>query len=250
MLSEKIVVVDDDQRIIKSMEIGLTEYELIIFKDGESALAFLRKPNMIKLVLLDVMMPGLDGLSVLEEIKKMKRDVSVIMITAYGSQDVAIAALRNRADDFLEKPFDMGDLRSRIKNILRRKSCNLHLSYNKEDYVTRIKSFIERNYTDTTLECIADELCLSPKYISRMFNQKNNLSFREYKVKVKMDKAKNLLEKTHLNINEIAIDLGYQNPESFMRIFKKRIGVTSMQYRRKFGKTKKSKIIKLKLKKD
>lgn len=238
MLSEKIVVVDDDQRIVKSLEMGLTEYELIVFNNGEDVLSFLRKPNMIHLVLLDVMMPGIDGLSVLEEIKKMKRDIAVIMITAHGSQDIAVQALRNHADDFLEKPFDMEDLRGKIRDILRVKLRGQRFSNNKADYVDRIKSFIDRNYTETTLECVSNELCLSPKYVSRMFNERNKLNFRDYKVKVKMDKAKNLLKKSYFNINEIAIELGYQNPESFMRIFKRVIGSTPLQYRRKFGKMK------------
>src|SRR3990167_2098322 len=78
-------------------------------------------------------------------------------------------------------------------------------------------------------------MCLSPKYVSRMFNKTHGASFRDYKVKVKLDLAKNLLKKTSFSVNKIAFDLGYQNAESFMRIFKRVSKVTPTQYRKKHG---------------
>lgn len=238
MLSEKIVVIDDDARIIKSLELALSEYEIIGFTDCQKGLNFLQKPNLIQLVLLDVMMPEMDGLSLLQEIRKFNKDVAVIIMTAYGSKDVAIQALRHNANDFVEKPFDFTELKDKIRALLKEKLQFHDYKDEHSRYVERIKSFIERNYKNATLESIADEICLSPKYISRFFNKKNNENFREYKLKIRIDKAKSLLEKSHLNVSEIAIELGYQNPESFMRIFKRTTQLTPMQYRKKNGKMK------------
>ncbi len=233
MISEKILAVDDDARVIKSIKISLEEYEIIDFSNGEEVLEFLRKPNEINLVLLDVMMPGIDGISVLNEIKKNNSDIAVIIMTAYGSLDVAVQALRYHADDFLEKPFDVDDLRVKIRTILKNKSRFNRSSGEKNDNVERIKRFIERNHKNASLEFIASEMCLSPKYVSRMFNEKCGFSFRDYKVKVKIDVAKSLLKNSSFNINEISFKLGYQNPESFMRIFKRMSKMTPMQYRKK-----------------
>ncbi|MCA9399850.1 MAG: response regulator, partial [Candidatus Omnitrophica bacterium] len=94
MLSEEIVVIEDDPRIVRSLEMMLPEYEMVHFSNGKDALEYLVKPNLINLVLLDVMLPGMNGLSVLKQIKEANKDIAVIMMTAFGSMDVAIQALR------------------------------------------------------------------------------------------------------------------------------------------------------------
>ncbi|MFT5388317.1 MAG: DNA-binding response OmpR family regulator, partial [Candidatus Omnitrophota bacterium] len=106
MLSEKILVVDDNPRVIQSLKLGLEEYEIKDFNSGEAVLDYLRKPNLINLVMLDIMMPGIDGLTTLQEIKKINKDIAVIMMTGFSSKDVAIEALRLHADDYVEKPFN------------------------------------------------------------------------------------------------------------------------------------------------
>jgi YesN/AraC family two-component response regulator len=235
MIFEKIVVIDDDHRVIKSIKLALTEYEIIDFSSGEKALEFFRRPHDVSLVLLDVMMPGMNGLNVLYEIKKLNKDITVIIMTAYGSQDIAIQALRNRADDFMEKPFTIDDLKDKIKSHLRERGDVFTAGRDQNDQVDRIKRFIDRNLSNVSLEYIAEEMCLSPKYVSRMFNKISGSSFRNYKVKMKIDLAQSLLKKTLLSINKIAYDLGYQNPESFMRIFKRMTKYTPTQYRKKYA---------------
>ncbi|MCK5178716.1 MAG: response regulator transcription factor [Candidatus Omnitrophica bacterium] len=235
MISEKIVVIDDDPRIIKSVKLAFPEYEFIDFSDGEEALAYLRTPNNINVVLVDFMMPKMDGISVLSEIKKGMDHIGVILMTGYGSKDVILDALRNHADDFIEKPIQMPELKEKLRFFLKERLHAQNLRKDKNNQVDRIKRFIERNCNNVKLDFIADEMCLSPKYVSRFFNQNNELNYREYRLQVKMDRAKSFLTKTHLNVCEIAIELGYQNPESFMRIFKRMTKMTPTQYRKKNG---------------
>ncbi|MCK5259835.1 MAG: response regulator transcription factor [Candidatus Omnitrophica bacterium] len=235
MISEKIVVIDDDPRIIKSVKLAFPEYEFIDFSDGEEALAYLRTPNNINVVLVDFMMPKMDGISVLSEIKKGMDHIGVILMTGYGSKDVILDALRNHADDFIEKPIQMPELKEKLRFFLKERLHAQNLRKDKNNQVDRIKRFIERNCNNVKLDFIADEMCLSPKYVSRFFNQNNELNYREYRLQVKMDRAKSFLTKTHLNVCEIAIELGYQNPESFMRIFKRMTKMTPTQYRKKKG---------------
>ncbi len=231
MISEKIVVVDDDARVVKSIRMILPEYEIIDFSDGEKALAHLKRPNDINLVLLDVMMPKIDGLTLLHEIKKIKKDIRVIIMTAYGSRDVLVQALRSHADDFIEKPFHRSELKDRISVILRDKLYERNLRKDKDNQVDRIKRFIDRNYDNVNLDFIADEMCLSSRYVSRMFKKKNKTNYRDYKLKVKLDKGIKLLTETSLTVSEIAISIGYQNPETFMRMFKHETKLTPSQYR-------------------
>ncbi len=238
MLSEKIVVIDDDSRIVKSLKMALIGYEIKDFSDAKTALNYLCKPNMIHLVMLDIMMPGIDGLKALQEIKKINKDIAVIMMTAYSTKDVAIEALRLKADEFIEKPFQVNDVKSKIQRILHEKLQNGQVKSSNGGYVDRIKTFVKRNQKNATLDFIGEEMSLSPKYISRMFSKKNGVSFRDFKLQTKIEKAKELLKKSHLNITEIAFELGYQNPESFMRLFKRLTNLTPSQYRKKFGKRK------------
>jgi two-component system response regulator YesN len=155
------------------------------------------------------------------------------MMTAYGSRDIVIQALRDQADDFIDKPFSTQDLKERISAILKKKMYSRNFRKDKDDQVHRIKRFIERNYQNVNLKFIADEMCLSSRYVSRMFNKKNNLNYRSYKLKIKMDRAKELLLKTQRNVSEIALELGYQNPETFMRIFKRLMKMTPSEFRLK-----------------
>ena len=235
MISEKIVIVDDDPRIIKSVKLAFPEYEFIEFQNGEDVLQFLRKPNNINIILLDFMMPKMDGISALSEIKGFMPDVGVILMTGFGTRDVIIDALRNHADDFIEKPIQMPDLKRKILRLLRERLYVQNIRKDKNDQVDRIKRFIERNSTNVNLDYVANELCLSPKYVSRVFNRNSSVNYRNFKLQVKMDKAKALLTKTQKDVCEIAIELGYQNPESFMRVFKRLTKITPTQYRKKNG---------------
>jgi two-component system response regulator YesN len=155
---------------------------------------------------------------------------------------VVIQALRSQADDFIDKPFSIPDLKEKIDTILKKKMYSQNFRKDKDDQIHRIKRFIERNYQNVTLGYIAEEMCLSSRYLSRVFNKKNDISYRRYKLKVKMDRAKELLLKTQLNVSEIAIELGYQNPETFMRIFKRLTNMTPSEYRLKSKKIKPEKV--------
>lgn len=232
MISEKIVVIDDDPRIIKSMRIGLNEFEIVDFQRGEEALAYLRKPNNVNIILLDYMMPELDGISVLSEIRSFMKDVSVILVTGHGTKDVMLEALRNHADDFVEKPVQMSKLKEKVNNLLRQKLYTKDFHRDKENQIERIKHYVKRNDCKVSLQDIADEMSLNPKYISRIFNAKNDLSFRDFKLQIKIDRAKELLCSTHLDVAEISLELGYQNAESFMRIFKRLTNQTPTEYRK------------------
>ena len=233
MISDKIVVVDDDLRVIKSLKIILSRYEIIDFQDGKKAIDFLNKPRDIQLVLLDVMMPEIDGLTVLKEIKKNNKDLIVFIMTAYGTRDVVVQALRGHADDFIEKPFDIETLNKKISNVLKG-NLNLNKNATNKDYkVARIKNFIRRNYKEMNLDIIAGEMNLNPKYISRMFKETTGISYKDFHLDTKMDAAKSLLEGTSFNVDEISYQLGYQNPESFMRIFKRKNNLTPTEYREK-----------------
>jgi len=120
MAHEKILVADDDKNICELLRLYLEkeQYTVVIANDGNEAVAKFNEeaPAMI---LLDIMMPGLDGWQVCREIRK-KSNVPIIMITAKGETFDKVLGLELGADDYVVKPFDAKEIVARIKAVLRR----------------------------------------------------------------------------------------------------------------------------------
>ncbi len=117
---EKVLVVDDEASIRRILDtrLSMIGYVVITACDGEEALSIFRKetPN---LVILDVMMPKLDGYGVCQEIRKTS-DVPIIMLTALGDVADRITGLELGADDYVIKPFSPKELEARIRSVLKR----------------------------------------------------------------------------------------------------------------------------------
>ena len=122
MSLEKIMVADDDQNICELLRLYLEkeQYTVVIAYDGNEAIAKFNSENPA-LILLDIMMPGLDGWQVCREIRK-KSNVPIIMITAKGETFDKVLGLELGADDYVVKPFDAKEIVARIKAVLRRVS--------------------------------------------------------------------------------------------------------------------------------
>lgn len=230
-----ILLVDDNKDFRDEFRDYLEDYEVIEASNGEEALNLLRKPNEIDLVILDVMMPGLRGTEVLKEIKGMAPDLGIIILTGYSSKDVAIEALKGRADDYIEKPLNIDKTKEIIEKILEAKKGVGDINTSDvKGKIERVKRFAERNYHKRVcLKDVAALVYLSPKYLSRIFKQNTGMEFSEYKLEIKIKRAKEFLKKTGCNINQISYKLGYQNTESFTRIFKRITGYTPREYRDK-----------------
>ncbi len=117
---QKILIVDDDENIAELISLYLTKecFETMIVGDGESALSARAgfDPNLI---LLDLMLPGIDGYQVCREIRSTS-NVPIIMLSAKGEVFDKVLGLELGADDYMEKPFDSKELVARVKAILRR----------------------------------------------------------------------------------------------------------------------------------
>ena len=119
-VKQKILIVDDDNNIAELISLYLTKecYDTKIVNDGEQALIAFEhyKPNML---LLDLMLPGIDGYQVCREIRA-KSDVPIIMLSAKGEVFDKVLGLELGADDYILKPFDSKELVARVKAVLRR----------------------------------------------------------------------------------------------------------------------------------
>lgn len=132
MSSEKILVVDDDTNICELLRLYLEKdrYSVCIANDGEEAVREFNDQNP-DLVILDIMLPKLDGWQVCREIRKTS-EKPIIMVTAKGETFDKVLGLELGADDYVVKPFDTKEVIARVKAVLRRTCSNTEVDNNKK----------------------------------------------------------------------------------------------------------------------
>jgi DNA-binding NtrC family response regulator len=122
-----ILIVDDEVGPRESLRMILKPiYEIYTATNGDEALQVIQNEN-IDLVTLDLRMPGLSGIEVLREIKKVRADVEVIVITGYGTLTNAQEAIRYGAGDFISKPFNVADIIAIISKSFERRNYNMKI---------------------------------------------------------------------------------------------------------------------------
>lgn len=118
---QKILIVDDDNNIAELISLYLTKecFETVIVNDGESVFPIVESSEPPQLILLDLMLPGMDGYQVCREVRA-KHEIPIIMLSAKGEVFDKVLGLELGADDYIEKPFDSKEMVARVKAVLRR----------------------------------------------------------------------------------------------------------------------------------
>ena len=127
-MAKKVLVVDDEKLIVKGIRFSLEQdgMEVDCAYDGEEALN-LAKANNYDMILLDIMLPKMDGFEVCQAIREFS-DMPIVMLTAKGDDMDKILGLEYGADDYITKPFNILEVKARIKAIMRRTSPSKHKS--------------------------------------------------------------------------------------------------------------------------
>lgn len=203
------------------------------------------------LIITDLMMPGLDGLEVCRQIRdnEITDHIPIIVVTAKVTEEERIKGLEAGADAYLAKPFNADELRMRVEKMLDRhrrlrdKFGNIGDVANKEHRWTDI----ERRFLAKTVDSIyhlldkrqldvntlAETLCMSPRQLHRKLVAITGDSPATYVLKIKMQRARILLEtKPGLTIEDIAERCGFEHTPNFYNAFKKMYGITPMNYRK------------------
>ncbi len=140
-MKKKILAIDDEEDLLELLRFNLTRdgYNVVCAESGEEALEKVAA-SAVDLILLDLMLPGIDGLDVARALKKdnRTRKIPIIMLTAKGEEADIVAGLELGADDYITKPFSPRVLAARIKAVLRRNEKNSETASN----ITRIHELI------------------------------------------------------------------------------------------------------------
>ncbi len=250
IVPSQILIVDDDAAYVE----GLSDaYRVVTVQTGRVAIDRVKLRSDIDLAVIEYRLSDMSGIEVMKEIKDVEPSVLVLIVTAYGDEDVAVEAFRGGARDYLKKPFSISELSTKIdfylalrhadkqrrKNILpgsetpalpgRPPSAVTLSQYHKIQQAVR---FINDNYrTDICLDAVAGGADMSPSHFSRIFKKVMGLSYQEYLNNRRITKAKSLLRTSPQSVTEIAVSLGFADPTGFGRIFKKLTGQTPSAYR-------------------
>ena len=237
----KIMIVDDEilERQALKMIINNSQCGKVIAEacNGREAIELDRKFNP-DLIIMDVKMPGIDGIKASQIIKEQNSNKIIIMITAYDDFELVHKALVLGVDDYILKPIKPDNLISILNNFFVNFKINKEVSDPKvlnEDKEVPIKAAIEyihKNFSkNITLEKTASICNLSPCYFSKMFKKQVGVTFISYVNDIKINKAKEILENQDIPVLNVALDLGFEDCGYFIRVFKKSQGVTPKKYR-------------------
>ena len=166
---QRILIVDDDENIAELVALYLTKecFDTKIVNDGESAVLSYEAydPNLI---LLDLMLPGMDGYQVCREIRS-KSGVPIIMLSAKGEVFDKVLGLELGADDYIEKPFDTKELVARVKAVLRRSKPTAVVTEQKEDVKEVFYDDLKINLTNYSVEYMGKFVEMPPKELELLY---------------------------------------------------------------------------------
>jgi DNA-binding NtrC family response regulator len=150
MKTKPILIVDDEKniRLTLSQALEALDIETQAAVNGEEALGMLEE-NSYSLILLDLKMPGMDGIDVLRRVRDRHPEIKVIIITAHGSIDSATEAMKLGAVDFIQKPFAPKEIRELITNMLKRDTLDENTAESYKDYLELAKKGINEKMFDS-----------------------------------------------------------------------------------------------------
>lgn len=234
-----VLLVDDEPWILIGLK-NLIPWEEEGFQiigeasDGEKAWEKITcmEPDLI---LSDIRMPHLNGLSLLERLRKNGITTSVIFISGYSEFEYAQQSLRLGCSDYLVKPVEPEDLLQALRRV--RETFQEHEpseSYTSDSTVVRqVVRYLRQNYADPlSLSELAKQYRFSTGYFSSLIKKKAGKSYSELLISIRMEKATELLRSSNKSIEEIAQEVGYDDYFYFSKLYKKVNGITAAAFRK------------------
>ena len=249
----RILIVDDEDEIRHYLKQSLADtYRIYESKNGKDALDFILKEKP-DLVVSDVMMPEMDGITLC---KKLKANINInhipiILLTAKSSDEDKAEGFEIGADAYVSKPFNVDMLKKRIANIIEnRERLEYKISDSEENkaliktvvlkssdqvLLEKIINIINENIDNPELnvEMLADGVGMSRVHMHRKLKELTNQSARDYIKNIRLKQAAELLVKQKISISEVAYALGFSNLSHFSNTFKEFYGMSPKEFSEK-----------------
>lgn len=248
VLRKRILIVDDDEEFCGFVADSLSDvYDVVQAEDGKAGLT-LAVANPPHLIVSDLLMPEMDGIAFCEAVKRHPDldHTPFILLTAKTNVESRIEGLQHGADDYLGKPVDPRELRTRVQNLLQQRQHLIEkytqmtrlghseMVVESADAVLlqRIVDVIEQRLDDAafSVTLLAEELGMSVRDVQRKLKKLLDLGPKELITNLRIEKAKQLLSGNAGTVSQIAYKVGFSRPEYFIRIFKQHTGQTPGQF--------------------
>ena len=248
-MAGRVLVVDDEKMIVKGLKFSLMQDYSVVdcAYDGEEALEY-AKNNEYDIILLDIMLPKLDGLSVCQQIREFS-NVPIIMLTAKGDDMDKIMGLEYGADDYITKPFNTNLLISRCNNLVNSRRL-LQEKFSKQpqafaqmlatnpmdkEMLDRAMAIIERHLdnTDFNVNIFAREMGMARTNLFTKLKAVTGQTPNDFILSIRLKKGAVMLRNNpELNITEISDRIGFSSSRYFSKCFKEIYHVSPLAYRK------------------
>ena len=250
----KILLVDDDIEICRYLKSELSDwYRFVICNNGKEALNQLFSDDF-DLVISDVVMPEMDGITLLKNIKGNANisHVPVIMLTSKSEISDRLEGIKLGADAYLAKPFSLEELHLTIDNLIdnvRRlkgkfsgalkqddKVEKIEVKGNDEELMERIMKVVNENMSDSdfNVEKMCDEVGVSRTQLHRKLKEMTGVPTSEFLRNIRLNEAARLIREHKINITQVSYMVGFANNSHFSTAFKKYFGMSPTEYAAKY----------------
>lgn len=234
----RLLIVDDEpliRRGIKSL-VDFDKLNIAEVYEASNGLEALEKfqAHQPHLILADINMPKMDGLSFSEQVKKQNPTVKIALVTGYDYFDYAVQALKLGVDDYILKPISKKDIEEVLQKLILKMESEAVKSEVGESSTDNIIDEIleEHQYSpDFSLKVLSGLLGYSSNHLSSVFKKQYGMTFQDYLINVRIEKAKRLILTTDMKNYEIADQVGFNDVNYFGSRFKKIVGMSPKQYK-------------------
>ncbi len=238
-----ILIVDDNIEMLDNLSEDLfDEYIVEVASDGVEGVEKAKELSP-DIIISDVMMPRMNGFKLCELLKEnySTSHIPIVLLTALNNQDFKIEGYDLGADAYIEKPFDMSTLKSRIRAILRNRELvkmrytDVKKNADEDAFIKKLREYILENIdnNDLNIEATTLEMGMSRPTLYRKIKQKVNMSPQQFVINIRLNEASRLIKEGSLNVSEVAYAVGFTNPKYFSKSFKKFFGTTPTEYAKK-----------------
>lgn len=244
-MTKRLLIIEDEEGLRQSMAVALDDcYNMRFAETAEEAWELLFFfGEIVDLIVTDILLPGMDGLEFLKKLREINPYIPAIVMTGFSNQERAMSAANLGISGYVQKPFDIRLLQTRIEEALS------NAGYSRFYYIApgqllnkapsdlnsltyKALSEIHKNLqADLTIADLAERLGISERQLSRIFKVDCGMSPGSYTIRLRIEAAKRLLKNSQRPVKEILELIGVKNNSYFFNSFRRLAGVSPEEFR-------------------